>query len=428
MKPQNKFQEYVVELSSKLSGLTKTQKRWASKNMFEKLVFKTTHTATCFECSHTWKEETTKKKHYICPNCNEKLVVSNGQKRKITQFKYFDVITVVKGIQVVRQFSVIRYYYKGYPVEYHFSEVYQHWFSPCGKKAYLAVYRTTFSYTKKIPWQIGSKMSIKLKKEYCFTEYVYPKKQILPEIIRNGYNGERYNLDMSWLFECFLYKPLFEILVKAHQYELVTSFHTYEESIKKYWQQIRICNKHKYIIAKGTWNIYKDYIDLLTYFKKDHHNPHYVCPKDLKAEHDKLVKKKKQIERIEKIVALKAKIEEEDKIYKERFKNFLGLKFEKDNYTICLLNSVEDFLKEADEMEHCIFENEYYKKNSLMFTSFIDRKKAETIEFDLNNFQVVQSYGINNTITEHHDNLIKIVNSQSKKLKKLKKYGICINT
>jgi hypothetical protein len=39
-------------------------------------------------------------------------------------------------------------------------------------------------------------------------------------------------------------------------------------------------------------SIWRDYLNLLDFFGKDIHSAKYVCPADLKTEHDRYVKKK----------------------------------------------------------------------------------------------------------------------------------------
>jgi len=53
--------------------------------------------------------------------------------------------------------------------------------------------------------------------------------------------------------------------------------------------------------------MWKDYIDLLRYFGKDTNNPKYVCPTDLKTEHDILVAKKNERIKREKLAKARQK-------------------------------------------------------------------------------------------------------------------------
>lgn len=55
-----------------------------------------------------------------------------------------------------------------------------------------------------------------------------------------------------------------------------------------------ICLRNGYTISDGS--IWCDTIDLLRRAGKDIRSPQYVCPADLKAEHDKLVKQRNRKE------------------------------------------------------------------------------------------------------------------------------------
>ena len=60
--------------------------------------------------------------------------------------------------------------------------------------------------------------------------------------------------------------------------------------IERYWASVKICFLYCYTIADGS--MWRDTIDLLRHFGKDTNSPKYVCPADLKVEHDKLVAKR----------------------------------------------------------------------------------------------------------------------------------------
>lgn len=78
------------------------------------------------------------------------------------------------------------------------------------------------------------------------------------------------------------------------------------------------------------WN---DYIDLLLYFKKDVRNAKYICPKNLKVEHDLLMNKKRSIEAKlrrdrERMAAIRLEKERRESIiqFYKRMEKFFGLR------------------------------------------------------------------------------------------------------
>ena len=153
-----------------------------------------------------------------------------------------------------------------------------------------------------------------------------------------------------------------------------------------------------------------DYLDLLSYFQKDLRNAHYVCPVNVKHEHDKLVARKRRVQERDNLERKRRKAIEDDKIYQELKAKFFGIEFGDDLIHISVLQSVKDVMEEGDAMHHCVFTNEYYKKkDSLLLSARIKDKRLETIEVSLKKFDVLQSHAACNGISEYHDRIIKLV-------------------
>ena len=77
-----------------------------------------------------------------------------------------------------------------------------------------------------------------------------------------------------------------------------------------------------------------DYLDLLSYFQKDLRNAHYVCPVNVKHEHDKLVARKRRVQERENLERKRRKAIEDDKIYQELKAKFFGIEFGDDYYVL----------------------------------------------------------------------------------------------
>lgn len=178
--------------------------------------------------------------------------------------------------------------------------------------------------------------------------------------------------------------------------------------IEKNFRQFQLIAKWNYKISSGAygWNtrMYLDYLDLLRYFGKDLHSPKYLCPKNLRKEHDKLVEKKEG-----------AIILEDDRlsyaIKMNKYKLF-EFKCSSDNFIIKPLLTIDDVRKEGAVQSHCVFKNEYYKdENSLLFTSFYKGKKLETIEYSIEKKKVIQCLGYKNECTEYHDQILDLANT-----------------
>ena len=99
---------------------------------------------------------------------------------------------------------------------------------------------------------------------------------------------------------------------------------------------------------------------------------------------------------------------------------FFDLEFKKGNISITVLKSIDEFKEEGDELKHCVYTNEYYlKEKSLILSAKVDGHRAETIELKLPELKIEQSRGLKNQPTKHHDTIIKLVESNLEKIRKI---------
>ena len=119
-----------------------------------------------------------------------------------------------------------------------------------------------------------------------FPSAIYPRQKILPEIKRNGFKGEYHDLTPFELFHSILTNNKAETLLKTKQTGLLRHFVRIKyRNIENYWASLCICIRNGYTITDGS--MWCDYVDMLCRLRKDIHSPKYVCPSDLKAEHDR---------------------------------------------------------------------------------------------------------------------------------------------
>ena len=91
-----------------------------------------------------------------------------------------------------------------------------------------------------------------------------------------------------------------------------------------------------------------DYIDLLRFFGKDLHNAKYVCPTDLKAEHDRYVIKKAKADAQQEL----EKQLEKEADFREAKAKFFGLMFSDGLISVRVLESVKEIILEGKLMHH----------------------------------------------------------------------------
>ena len=176
--------------------------------------------------------------------------------------------------------------------------------------------------------------------------------------------------------------------------------------MERYWASVKICIRNGYTISDGS--MWRDTIDLLRHFGKDTNSPKYVCPADLKAEHDKLVAKRNLQRERERTEQQRQKAIEDEKNYLKAKGIFFGLVFSDSLICIKVIESVKEMEEEGRMMHHCV--GGYHNKaNSLILSATIDGKRIETIEVSLKTLKVVQSRGVCNSNTEYHDRIIRLV-------------------
>ena len=414
MKPRTKIQKEFFALSKRLPEITEIQTKYAFRHCFEHVGRRSAKgIVTCTECGHQWQGNGALADTLCgctCPHCGMELKVHTTRKRVFKEIEYFSMITTCKGYQVIRFFFAKAYYKVGQPAEYTIDEVAQRWIAPNGKFETIARLRgIAFIYYDL--WQEGSSMEIRRNhRVYDITPAcTYPRIRVIPELKRNGFKGEFHNLQPFELFCELLKNNQAETLIKTGQYSLLSYFiHHSSKSISTYWNAIRIATRNGYMV--GDAGIWCDYIDLLRYFGKDTNSPKYICPADLKAEHDKLVAKRNRQRERERTEQQRQKAIEDEKNYLKAKGIFFGLVFSDSLICIKVIESVEEMVEEGRMMHHCV--GGYHNKaNSLILSATIDGKRIETIEVSLKTLKVVQSRGVCNSNTEYHDRIVNLVNS-----------------
>ena len=112
MKPRNKYEQRIAELSEALPPITQKQKEWAFANCFEKVGYASEHSVWCLECGKVFDRTNSPLlisvvgDEAICPHCGAKLRLENSKKRKFEERWYYTILTTFRGFQVCRHFIV----------------------------------------------------------------------------------------------------------------------------------------------------------------------------------------------------------------------------------------------------------------------------------------------------------------------------------
>ena len=426
MKPKSKLQFDVISKSQELNRINHLILPWASKYCLRHVGFATKNRVICMDCGGRFTSEIVKNEKAKCPHCKTKLEIEKSQFRTHKQEIYVGYAQIVGVYQVVRYFEVFSNHKESQKAETYCFEILQHWVRQDGKTETVARIHTLNGYCDS--WS-GSTMEI--RKDYgnhyggnkydVYTDNFHPKSEFKSEFEKIGIDKNLAGLTFIEAKKIIPENPQAETLLKASQYGLL-SFTTQSANtgrISRNWASIKICLRNNYIVKDAS--MWFDYIELLQYFQKDLHNAHYVCPKDLKQAHDQLVERKRKIQLREKLEKQREKLEKDQVKYAKQKKNFFGILLTDGNLMIKTLESVEEVMKEGDELRHCVYASEYYKKaDSLLMSARVDNKLVETIEISLKTMELVQSRGLQNKESKYHDQIINLVRRNINVIQKIK--------
>lgn len=418
MKPRNKFEKAVLAQSGKLRPLSKAQLAWAFREYVSHFAHRLPKgRTTCMDCGHEWVREKATG-HCTCPKCHAKLEVKNTLVRKIRQKAYFTLLDKCGKYQTLRMFLLVVEMEKGCKAHPYALEIGQYWWNDKGKQTLVAIQRILGRYMD--TFSFVSPMAIRGDNEvyrHIATFDTYPRYSVIDTLQRNGFRSDLQDIESAKLIPALLTDPKVETLLKAGQYDLLRYCLHSSTCLDDYWPSVKICLRNGYTITDGS--MWCDTIDLLRRMGKDTRSPKYVCPADLKAEHDKLVEQRNRKEERERLALRRKEAAQYEKEYLLQKGKFFGILITDGRLNVRVLESVAEIAEEGTLMHHCVYANAYYRKeNSLILSATIDGKRIETVEVDLERLCVVQSRGLCNKNTEYHERIVNLVNSNMNLIRK----------
>lgn len=445
MNARNEIERTAVRLSKTLPPITEKQKRWAIEHCFKPFGYFHRGEVWCSKCGKTFHHDVSPlgaalvAQNVTCPHCGTDLLLKQSTRKELTESWYFTILTTCKGFQVVRHFiaekQMFKFGKKLHSCEqpfYSIDEAVQIWLAPEGKDAILARPCKSIPYVYDA-WKFDEPLTVMRRNMRYFTsnqfdakydvnaEYIYPRASILPVLRRNGFTLRCKGVAPSELMKLLLTDNEAEELVKSRQYELLRYkvIRNIKERRMPFAHAIRIANRNGYIVKDAlTW---MDYLKMLDYFNLDTHNAHYVCPRDLKKEHDRLMERRQLITAAEEMKLKQQEAAKWEAQYCKDKAKFFGVCFGDENLVVTVIQSVSEMLAEGKAMHHCVYEADYYKRPDSLILSAKDLqgKRIETIEVNLQTFSVVQSRGVCNRNSPYHEEIINLVNQNMNKIKQL---------
>ena len=410
MRPRNEYERQVAKAARKLRPLTAKQIDWAFAQCITHYGRRTKKgVVTCAKCGHAWTDKTTQE-HCTCPVCGTRLTIDDCSVRRSYNIEdYACFMTVCEGMQVLRMVYLTYYVRIGQRAKYDHSEVVQHWIAPNSRRIVMARLRPEFSFAT--GWNYQSPLEVRPYKPLydIYPRCIYPKQKLIAELQRSGYNGQLYDIPPSLLFCALLYDSHAETLLKSGQTALLKCFIYNSHNLNDYWPSIRIAIRNGYKITDAS--IWVDYLDQLRFFDCDLRNAKYVCPANLKAEHDRYMAKKQVFLKRQQIERQKGQERLREQVFREQKSKFFGIEFTDGTICVRVLESVEEIILEGEAMHHCVFTSGYHlREDSLILSACIAGQRVETIEFSLSRFTVLQSRGVCNYDTPYHQQIIALVN------------------
>lgn len=417
MRAKTRLQHKVVTANGRLLPQTKKQELWAFRQCISHYAYRTKNVGTtCMDCGYQWNESN--EKVCRCPHCGARLEILDTKCRTFKDKAYYSTLATQDGLQVQRVFLMNANFRKGKKAEYYSMEIARYWVDDNGKTEITALKRTLGHYAD--TFVLDGCLELR-RDNYVYRRIadckVYPYYSATPKLRRNGLQGSLADIEPTRLIEALLTDSRAETMFKAGRKTDLNYFLQHSMYFDLYWNTYKIVLRNGYHITDIS--LWIDYIRLLERCGKDIHNAHYVCPLDLKAEHDRYQERARIIQEREEREEQRKKAKESEERFRELKSKFFGLSFTDGLIVVSVLESVDDYYKEGNALHHCVGQCEYYlKPQSLVFSARIDNQRVETIELSLETFKVLQSRGLCNKATEYHDRIIRLVQKNARQIRK----------
>lgn len=457
MKPKTKLQREVISQFEYLPYVENKVLEWAKVSCLKHLGYATKNRVICLDCGQRFSTDLVSRKRAVCPHCSTKLTIVQTRERTAKQAVYVAMAQTYYDFQIIRNFQLISYHKADKPTGYFFIEILQHWILNDKKREVIGRNHTTNWYVDSWNGDMEIRNKSDERKYDVYPNAFHPESVFKPEYLKIGINHKLRGLTALEAIKNVPTNQKIETLLKAKQYGLLEITNGHDYTISRYWDSIKICIRNKYIVKDA--KLWFDYLDLLSYFKKDLHNAHYICPKDLKKQHDIYVKRKKKAMEVEamkhdyvrilkyleefdannfsypkdwvkqyrvlverkKVIELerKQKMLDEMKVKYEQFiQHFIDIQIQDKLIRIVPLRSIDEFKEEGNELNHCVYANEYFKHHDkLILSARIEDKHLATIEVNLKVMKIVQCRGDHNSVPEHFQRIQRLVNRNMKQIK-----------
>lgn len=379
---------------------------------------------------------TSRRKTMRCPVCGAELEVRKSpRKQKSDKTYYFQTMNVCDDWQVVRTYLCTRNATRRQTfgteelvpakVTFSITPVFEKWMKPAHIPVIIGLSVHGMSWYADV-WNFFGEWKIR-KDRYCYGVggWVSRDAELLPYLKKRGLRRLSDGSNAVCQIDAVMHDWHAEVLLKSSwtaMFDYYLGGKGYD--VRRYWDSVRIACRHGYRPRDlGMWF---DYLHLLHNAHKDLRNPHYICPKSLKAAHDEYLRieerRREKIRREEQAEAARRQAELLDADgktnveYMQRMGPYLGIVVRSGDIELKPLQNIRDFFDEGNALHHCVFECGYYKrKNSLIIGAKVKGERTETIEVNKSNWTISQCRGPHNGETKYHDRILKVMNDNMNK-------------
>ena len=429
----------VTEQSANLAPFSSEVISWARKQIETTMYEDDKNFVTCPHCHGKFHVDSIPNRtHYHsdyvpCPMCGMKshLHRYNGWynvKTRNHASAYFSTLDRVGDWQGYRMGWVKEYYYKTKPNHVVWDECVQLWCRAGYPVVWNCQPKSMFWQRYEIPFVNGSLMTPRKAPNIDIYDIpVYPRVKVTKDLRMRGIRGSNFHgVYASQLIPSILTTPEVETLWKAKQYAMLQECHARWTLYNQYptgldtskldglYSSMKICIRNQY--KPKDWGLWTDMVRMMREIGMDTHNAHYVCPADLTAMHNLVLRRKNHAQEKETLQGLP------NKEYEKRIAKYLGIDIHDSKIQISVLPNVWAFKQEGDYLQHCVYKCKYYEKPSSLILSARDMngKRIETIEVDLGTFKVRQCYGFQDQYTKWHKRILKLMEDNMWQVKECK--------
>lgn len=413
MKPRNKKETRIMELSGQLRPLTPTQKAWAFRSTISHYAYRLkSGKTTCMDCGEEWTE--TRNGIVRCPHCGAMVEIKETRERVLKDKSYFNIITTSGEYQVMRSFMMLVEMRKGMKANPAYLEVCQYWIDPKGRKTVIGLQRTMGGYYVD-SFAFGSPLEIRRDNEAfqrISYEWVYPRMKVAETIRRNGFKNSTYAMNPIDLFTALLTNPHAETLIKQGDIEMLRYLLRHPLEVDKYWNSIKIAKRQGFDFKDIP--MWFDYVKMLDRMGRDLNSPTLIAPADLKTVHDNMVAKVNRQRQREQREADRKKAAE-DKVRFEQLKSrFFGMVFTDGNITLHTPTTIDEYYDLGEKMAICVASARYFvKETSLVLTATIGTKPVAVIEISLSDYTILQCRAFANGVSEYSEQIATLVQANT---------------